>query len=106
MRHIYNAESPPTIVDGTSILDAGNLESTANSGGGGGSNNSQLLQCITDCANASRLSLINLLPSRFEIHEIVECFMIFLYFLWLCGFQSFFAYDYLQLLSVFQSSLV
>lgn len=61
MRHIYNAESPPAIVDGT---DSGNHELSANSGGGG---NSQLLQCITDCANASRLSLINLLPSRFEI---------------------------------------
>lgn len=67
MRQIYNAESPPTLVDVLPLLETGNSELSANnnSGGGGGSN-SQLLQCITDCANASRLSLINLLPSRFE----------------------------------------
>lgn len=27
---------------------------------------SDLLQCITNCANASRLSLVNLFPSRFD----------------------------------------
>lgn len=75
MRHIYNAESPPTIVDGTSLLVSGNHESSANSGGG---SNSQLLQCITDCANASRLSLINLLPSRFAITNIFNVLILFL----------------------------
>lgn len=72
MRHIYNAESPPSIVDGASVLDSGNHETLATSSGGG--NNSQLLQCITDCANASRLSLINLLPSRFGITKYFQCF--------------------------------
>lgn len=75
MRHIYNAESPPSIVDGAS-LDSGNHETSANSGGG---SNSQLLQCITDCANASRLSLINLLPSRFGITKYFQCFSFFLF---------------------------
>lgn len=66
MRHIYNAESPPSIADGASQLESGNQELSATSAVGGNTN-SQLLQCISDCANASRLSLINLLPSRFGL---------------------------------------
>lgn len=82
MRHIYNAESPTAIVDdggGASLLVG---SSTSN---GGTSNNSQLLQCLTDCANTSRLSFTNLLPSRFEISNI---FYVFFLLVW-CNFERF-----------------
>ncbi|XP_037039908.1 kinesin-like protein unc-104 isoform X6 [Bradysia coprophila] len=74
MRHIYNAESPPSIVDGASQLESGNQELSATSAAGGNNNNNQLLQCITDCANASRLSLINLLPSRQRLELMREMY--------------------------------
>lgn len=106
MRQIYNAESPPCIMDGCSPPEISTLYSSAvnsitsctgvltstttmaqsaatinnsststaqlqskiTDGGGGRGGQSDLLQCISDCASASRLSLANLFPSRFELN--------------------------------------
>lgn len=91
MRQIYNAESPPprpissSAVECSSSMYNGITSASNNTvivvaGGSVASTpadnqqqslpntagQSDLLQCITDCANASRLSLANLFPSRLE----------------------------------------
>lgn len=96
MRQIYNAESPPprpisssavvcssSMYNGITSASSNTVIVVADSSVVSASTTpadnqqhiltnatgqSDLLQCITDCANASRLSLANLFPSRFEYY--------------------------------------
>lgn len=56
-----DTHSPPnhSSLEASSLPEPCSVGSTTNT-------QSELLQCITNCANASRLSLANLFPSRFE----------------------------------------
>lgn len=80
MRQIYNVESPPSNstneISSFDQLPLCSENAATNDTPGQISNNvthnnptgqTELLQCIaTSCSNASRLSLANLLPSRFD----------------------------------------
>ena len=78
MRQIYNIESPPLQLGGCSPSDSTATAASATlllqtkcpsfdgiQGKDMGEVHPEWLQCISECATASRLSLTNLFPSRF-----------------------------------------